>query len=95
MGTQTGTDAVTTVASNRSLSETVIDAVATVSGMDPMDLEPLYGTIDPDLIDGLAAGPKSATQPPVELRFTWAGCTVTASADGGVVVEPVDESQSP
>ena len=95
MESRTHTDAVTTTARDRSLSETVIDAVAAVRGVDPIDLEPLYATIDPDLIDSMPAGSKSATQSPAELRFTWAGCTVIASADGGVIVEPVDESQSP
>lgn len=82
------------MARNRSLSETVIQAVAAVRGVDPVDLEPLYATIDPDLIDGLAADATRTTPSPAELRFTWAGCTVTASAGGGVVVEPDDEHES-
>lgn len=70
------------------VSERVVHAVANARDVDPLDLEPLYGTVDPDALDKLfTAG--SASDAPVSGRivFGMAGCEVTVYSDGRVDVD--------
>ncbi len=70
------------------LSVTIANAVATVSGEEVTDLDPLHYAIDADALERLfeprADGVRSAGQ----VRFQYNGCTVTVTADGEVRVAP-------
>jgi len=62
-------------------SEAVIQAVAEAKGIDPLELDPLYGRIDLDAVDRLFA---STDVPAGRLTFEVAGCRVRVRADGQV-----------
>ena len=77
----------TTVSANTA----VIQSVAAVMRVDPLDIEPLYEYIDTDSLDTLihSASEKSTTHLSTSFRFEDAD--VTVHADGRVIVEPVDD----
>ncbi|WP_245742126.1 HalOD1 output domain-containing protein [Natrinema salaciae] len=61
---------------------TVIDLVARTDDTEPIELEPLYDAIDPDLLDSLPDADGFT-----ELEFSYEGYAVTvADADDGVEV---------
>jgi len=73
-------------AGERRLSTSVVRAVATTLGTDPMSLdERLYDVLDPDALDRLFGG-DSGTAGPRTLEFELAGCSVTIHGDGRIVV---------
>ena len=89
MDTMTGTlgDTVRTTSEDETVSETVIAAVADAKGVSPLDLDPLYDSIDPDALDQLfdhAGGGSSITR----LSFEMADCEVHVRANGEVTVTP-------
>ncbi len=67
------------------LSTTVISAVADSAGVQPLELPPLYETIDPDTLDSLFR--PSTGDGPDHISFTHVGYAVTVYGDGTVVVE--------
>jgi hypothetical protein len=70
-----------------SLTYDIVTAVSDATGQDPGALPPLYEAIDPDaLSDMLGRGSDSAPSPELEVRFEYAGCTITVSALGEVTV---------
>lgn len=72
---------------DRSLSTTVITAIADVADEQPLDLPPLYDTIDPDTLDSLFSPNEGGGDVPDHIGFTHAGCTVAVHSDGKVIVE--------
>lgn len=50
----------------------------------PVDLPPLYETVDPDALQGLVA---SADDEAFSVEFSYHGYEVTVAADGSVDVE--------
>ena len=72
------------------LSDTVVEAVAEATGVDALDLTPLYHAVNPDILDavGRSQGRLSSA---LELRFRWQGCRVRVQADGEVLVRPTTE----
>ncbi|WP_222916768.1 HalOD1 output domain-containing protein [Natrinema sp. SYSU A 869] len=70
------------VAADDQLSMAIIDLVAQTSDTDPVELQPLYDVIDPDLLDSLP-GETGFTG----LEFSYQGYTVTvADASEGIEV---------
>ena len=70
------------VTADDQLSIAVIDLVSRADDTDPVELEPLYDAIDPDLLDSLP-GSDGFTS----LEFSYHGYTVSvASVDGAVEV---------
>lgn len=65
----------------------VLEAVAVTSGVDPLELPPLYDVVDPDKLDALVASMSDG-----EITFTYAGYEVTV--DGGNGVEVSEPSSS-
>ncbi|MBZ6496775.1 HalOD1 output domain-containing protein [Natrinema longum] len=64
----------------------VVSAVATATGIDSLELPPLYETIDPDALNALfLSGPGD---PGTRTRFRYAGYGVTVQGDGTVRVQP-------
>jgi hypothetical protein len=68
-------------------SVAVVEAVAREAGVRPVDLPPLYDTIDPDALDQLLP-----TDDLGLLRFRYGGYDVTLSGADDVRVEACDES---
>lgn len=59
-------------------SETVIRAVASLTNTPPLELEPLYGVIDPVHLDALFDNAALADR---SLTFTYVGCSVTVTRE--------------
>lgn len=70
-------------------SESFTIAVADIADVDPLELEPLYETIDPDTIDDFV---RSGGVPDVggQISFTYEGYDVTIHASGLFEIEPAD-----
>lgn len=90
----TAADSVTNVCRTGQVSETVVTAVAEATGVDPVDLDPLYDVVDPDALDQIFRS--TGTSPPnsMEVRFSMAGCHVVVRGDGEVVVTPPESDES-
>ncbi|MDF9744979.1 HalOD1 output domain-containing protein [Natrinema salsiterrestre] len=65
----------------------IVDAVAAATDRDLTAMSPLYDTVDPESLTDLVT---SARDRPIEVSFTYEGCRVTVSSDGGVVVDPAE-----
>lgn len=72
------------------VSSRVIREVADALGVDPMELDPLYETIDPDALDDLF---RDRTPSDVEDRveFSMEGCEVIVYGVGIIDVTPPEE----
>ncbi|WP_049927107.1 HalOD1 output domain-containing protein [Halopiger goleimassiliensis] len=79
--------------SNGPAAVAVVDAVSAVSGTDPIDLPPLYETIDPDAVNALleASDPDS----PVRIEFSYAGYDVVLRDGPRVTVRTDDLDPEP
>lgn len=76
--------------SDEAVSTAVVAAVADAKDVDPLDLEPLYETVDPDALDALFSG---ACGSPTEVSFTFAGFEVVVrGADDVAVTAPVQQA---
>jgi len=69
------------VAADASASEAVVAAVAAQEDIDPMELPPLYGAVDPDALDALFADDR-----PGRVSFQYAGYEVTVRGRDQVTV---------
>lgn len=87
METKTGTlgDTLRADTSDDAVSRQVIEAVADAKGVDPLDLPPLFDSVDPDALDGLF-GDADASASITSLCFEVAGCEVRVRGSGDVVV---------
>ncbi|WP_202614562.1 HalOD1 output domain-containing protein [Halostella litorea] len=65
-------------------SEAVVYAVAEAVNVDPLELDPLHGTVDPDALDALFRNGDDSTL----LSFSYGGCDVSVSGQGRVVAAP-------
>ncbi|MCU4974475.1 hypothetical protein OB955_17275 [Halobacteria archaeon AArc-m2/3/4] len=74
---------------DESVSEAVLDAVASITDSDPIELDPLYYTIDPDALDTLFESRPYNTELPrdVQVTFSYVGLQVTVTAAGQIIVE--------
>ena len=90
MDSMTGpvTDTVRTISSGERVSEVVVTAVADAKGVDPLDLDPLYDSVDPDALDSLFRGSTGAGSA-TEIRFEMAACEVVVREGNEVVVAPM------
>jgi hypothetical protein len=78
------------------ISDRVIDRLAERTNTDPIELEPLFGRVDPDALDSLFSdGAGSIVRTEGQLSFPMAGCEVTVTADGGVDVVPQGDNAEP
>ncbi len=73
-----------------SIAETIITALAEEEGVDPVDLDPLYGWIDPEALDSLfPSNGSEAGDPDAYVTFQYDEYRVIAGADGTVLIEPI------
>ncbi|PSQ46321.1 hypothetical protein BRD15_09595 [Halobacteriales archaeon SW_6_65_15] len=70
-------------------SETLIIAVADIAGVDPLEIDPLFDTVDPEKLDDFV---ESGGAPEVggRMEFTFADHDVTVHASGLFDVRPVE-----
>mgnify|MGYP000496680950 CR=1 FL=1 len=68
-----------------SASDQVVKSIAEKDGTDPLDLPPLYESVDPDALDALFT-PDSREPVLGKATFTHAGYEVTVAYDGEVVI---------
>lgn len=64
------------------LQRAVVEAVAAAAGVEPTDLDPLYGAVDPDALSRLFWDSGGLR----DVSFAYAGYHVRVFADGEVVV---------
>lgn len=77
------------------LVQRVVRAVAAELDADPVEMEPLYGAIDPEGLNALFAPTYGGSERSEgEVTFRYAGCTVTAHANGDVDVASRAESDA-
>ena len=67
------------------ISQQVIEAVADAKGVDPLDLPPLYDSVDPDALDSLF-GHDGSSAAIASLTVEIGDCEVTIRGSGDVVV---------
>lgn len=82
--------------SGRTPSEAIIDALAEAEGVDPMELDPLYETIDGDALDRLFT-PRSESEetPSRTFGFTINSWNVFIQSEGSVVICDPDRLTDP
>ncbi|WP_435179955.1 HalOD1 output domain-containing protein [Halorussus sp. AFM4] len=81
----------TATAGDRSVCQSVVEAVAEAEGVEPEELDPLYEVIDPDALEELFAPTATTGRMEGRVVFTYAGHEVTVCGDGYVSVEARDE----
>lgn len=71
-------------------SEAVVGRVANREGVDPLALDPLYGTLDTDALDALVRS-VDGTGADCRVEFSYHGYDVTVTGEGVVhIEEPAD-----
>ena len=63
----------------------IVKRVSDASGVDPLELPPLYRVIDPDALGAVTEGSADASE--VRVSFTYEGYRVTVTGAGDVTVE--------
>lgn len=65
-------------------------ALSDVDGADPMNMEPLHETVDPDALSDILRPPSdSRKQPSVSVRFEYHNHQIVINANGrGYIYEP-------
>lgn len=77
----------------RSISTTVVVAMARASETEPNDLPPLYEAVDPDALDAVfAAQGDQSRRTGVTVTFPYAGHEVSVRGDGEICVYERPES---
>lgn len=76
-----------------STTETIIEAVAAVSGRDPFELPPLWNVIDPEALDALFEPTKAGLKRSGRVEFTYCDFLITVD-DGDVTVSPVADANA-
>lgn len=82
----------TGIAAEKSVTATVVEAVAEETGRDPFELPPLYETVDTDALNRLADRSRADCDSNLTVTFAVAGCTVRVTGSGEVRVEQECES---
>lgn len=79
---------------NQSVLETIVFAVAAVTGKPPAEVEPLYNVIDPDALSVLFS-PISDENPRSDgaVSFTFEDQAVTVHASGEIIIDVPDDAE--
>ncbi|SNZ04940.1 hypothetical protein SAMN06269185_0729 [Natronoarchaeum philippinense] len=73
-------------------STAVTEAVADVLERDQRDLPPLYESVDGDSLDSIVSSEEPLpSRHPVIVSFRYAGCDLTVTSHGRIVVAVVEE----
>lgn len=73
-------------ASERTPTEVIVEAIATAADVDPLDLPPLYESIDPDAVDQLVGDREGDEGTGALLSFTFDTWNVFVRSDGRIRV---------
>ncbi len=69
----------------QSIVVSIIRAVASVSGVDPLSVKPrLYDVVDPDALETLLSADSAGSD--VQVSFPFGSCGVTVTAAGTIIV---------
>ncbi|PSP78044.1 hypothetical protein BRC81_08270 [Halobacteriales archaeon QS_1_68_20] len=68
------------------LSTAIVTAVADAEGVDPLEMDPLYGAVRSDLVDEFDGAEVGCD---AELTFSYHGYKVTLDGDGEIRLRPV------
>ena len=71
------------------LSTVIATTVADAAGVDPLELDPLYDVVDPEVLETLLETP--SVSPESSITFTYAGFEVRVEGEGDVFVEESTE----
>lgn len=75
-------------------STAVVETVAGAGGRDPVDLEPVFGAVDPDALNALVrSGGTAPGARGVSVSFTYAGRRVTVRDTGEVRADPTTPAE--
>lgn len=91
--TTVATDAEFAAVETAAPSRAVVEAVAEAEDVDPTDLAPLYGVVDPDALDALFTSPLSESNAPTTagtVTFTYEGYRVEVTGGGRVSLEDAE-----
>lgn len=69
-------------------SASVVEVIAAISGLDPTQLPPIYGVVDPDALDELFHPKNDGREPNLAASFTYYGFEITVKSAGKIMVEP-------
>ena len=70
-------------------STAVLESVSSLRGVDPTDLDPLYGFVDPEGLDALFVPDARASD--TSVTFGFQNDTITVHGDGTITISPPDE----
>ncbi|MCW8173057.1 HalOD1 output domain-containing protein [Natrialba swarupiae] len=72
------------------VSSAVLEAMASLRDVEPIELETLSRRVDPDALNAMVAHWRTDRAEPVgaSIRFAFADCRVTVWADGEIVIDP-------
>lgn len=71
----------------RAITEAIIATVAEEKGVDPLDIRPLYATLDPDALESLVERGTNG-----RVVFTFEGCEVEVTMDEPVTVHATERT---
>lgn len=83
--------------STESIGQRIVEAVAAETDADPITLDPLYETIDPEALDYVFhTDEESDSERRSRVVFTYAGCEVTVYGNYELAVSPIaNETNAP
>ena len=73
--------------SNQLPSLTVVQTIADLDDMDPLNLTPLATVIDPDALNRIMKQPARSTAYDCTITFTYCGYTLQLSPEGGTIYD--------
>lgn len=73
--------------SDRRIAITITEALADHAGVSPLELPPLYDSIDPEALDSLVRGPDAEGQAHVTFPVAGSEYHVTVHGDGGIEID--------
>ena len=78
------------IRNDESITIGLVTAVASALDCDPMEIDPLYETVDPDALESLFTSRRSGGERVGTLTFPFNDCLVTLVDGDRVVVEPFE-----
>lgn len=78
----------TEVGSDERVSNAILAAVSEATGVDPLELPPLYGCVDTDALDALV-GQRGDRRSVDRVSFSFSGCRVTVTGSGTIRISTV------
>ena len=66
-----------------SVTTSVVLALAELEGVDPIEMDPIYGAVDPDVLEALDDPTRSAS---ADVTFDYHDYRVTVDGEGAIVI---------